>query len=135
MRSLPPMSRPGARRSSELSCRVPFGRGAGRMGIAALVTALLLHAHMHAQTPQHRQHVVVHPVWPAQGTITGAFGHDGSRPHPGIDIGILRSLSVRAAVPGRVVGVGPQVGYEGYGNLVRIRSRGYTELYAHLASW
>jgi len=105
------------------------------MGIAALVTALLLHAHMHAQPPQHRQHVVVHPVWPAQGTITGAFGHDGSRPHPGIDIGILRSLSVRAAVPGRVVGVGPQVGYEGYGNLVRVRSRGYTELYAHLASW
>ena len=103
------------------------------MGIAALVTALVLHAHAHAL--QHRQHVVVHPVWPAQGTITGAFGHDGSRPHPGIDIGSLRSLAVRAAVTGRVIGVGEQVGYEGYGNLVRVRSRGYTELYAHLAAW
>lgn len=101
------------------------------MGIAALVTALALHAH----ALQHRQYVLTHPVWPAQGTITGAFGHDGSRPHPGIDIGILRSLVVRAAVPGKVVGVGQQVGYEGYGNLVRVRSRGYTELYAHLASW
>jgi len=103
----------------------------GRMGIAALVTALALHAH----ALQHRQYVLTHPVWPAQGTITGAFGHDGSRPHPGIDIGLLRSLVVRAAVPGKVVGVGQQVGYEGYGNLVRVRSRGYTELYAHLASW
>ena len=63
------------------------------MGIAALVTALALHAH----ALQHRQYVLTHPVWPAQGTITGAFGHDGSRPHPGIDIGILRSLAVRAA--------------------------------------
>ena len=38
--------------------------------------------------------------WPAKGTITGPFGHDGARPHPGIDIGILRSLRVRAAAPG-----------------------------------
>jgi len=74
------------------------------------------------------------PVWPAQGVVTGAFGSDGGRPHPGIDIGILRSLTVRAAVPGRVVSVGQPRGYEGYGNLVIVRTGAQEELYAHLAA-
>jgi len=100
------------------------------MGIAALLTALVLQAH----AAQHRPHVM-HPVWPAQGTITSPFGRDGSRYHPGIDIGTLRSLRVRAAVPGRVVLVGRPRGFEGYGNVVVIRSRGYDELYAHLSAW
>ena len=59
-------------------------------------------------------------VWPAQGTITGPFGYDGGRRHPGIDIGILRSLAVRAAQPGRVVAVGSPRGFEGYGTLVEV---------------
>src|SRR5882757_10561462 len=101
------------------------------MGIAALVTPLLLHLHaMHV-----RHQLLAHPVMPAEGTITAPFGHDGARPHPGIDIGILRSLAVRAAVPGRVIDVGEVTGYEGYGNVVVVRSRGYQELYAHLAAW
>jgi murein DD-endopeptidase MepM/ murein hydrolase activator NlpD len=101
------------------------------MGIAALVTALVLHAH----AVQARQQLLAHPVMPAEGTITSPFGHDGARWHPGIDIGVLRSLSVRAAVPGRVVHVGQVPGYEGYGNIVLVRSRGYQELYGHLAAW
>jgi murein DD-endopeptidase MepM/ murein hydrolase activator NlpD len=101
------------------------------MGIAALVTALVLHVH----AVQARQQLLAHPVMPAQGTITSPFGPDGARWHSGIDIGILRSLSVRAAVPGRVAHVGQVRGYEGYGNVVTVRSRGYDEIYAHLAAW
>ena len=59
-------------------------------------------------------------AWPAQGTVTSPFGDDGGRWHPGIDIGILRSLVVRAAEPGRVVAVGEPRGFEGYGNLVKV---------------
>ena len=100
------------------------------MGVAALITALVLHAH----AMQHRQQVLAQPVWPALGTITSPFGRDGYRHHPGIDIGTLRSLKVRAAVPGRVVRAGRPRGFEGYGNVVVVRSRGYDELYGHLAS-
>jgi murein DD-endopeptidase MepM/ murein hydrolase activator NlpD len=75
-------------------------------------------------------------VWPAQGTVTSPFGDDGGRPHSGIDIGILRSLAVRAAEPGRVVAVGPTTGLEGYGNVVEVAlGNGYVALYAHLAGW
>ena len=75
-------------------------------------------------------------VWPAQGTVTAPFGDDAGRWHPGIDIGILRSLAVRAAEPGRVIAVGEQRGYEGYGNVVQVAvGDGYTALYAHLAGW
>jgi murein DD-endopeptidase MepM/ murein hydrolase activator NlpD len=75
-------------------------------------------------------------AWPATGTVTSPFGDAAGRRHPGIDIGILRSLAVRAAEPGRVIAVGERPGYEGYGNVVQIAlGRGYTALYAHLADW
>jgi murein DD-endopeptidase MepM/ murein hydrolase activator NlpD len=100
------------------------------MGLATLVTALVLHAHaMHAPAVQAK------PVWPAQGTITTPFVAAGYARHPGIDIGILRSLNVRAAVAGRVLLVGQPTGYEGYGNVVVVQSHGYEELYAHLSSF
>jgi murein DD-endopeptidase MepM/ murein hydrolase activator NlpD len=100
------------------------------MGVAVIVTALALHL----QAVQHRQAALEYPVWPAQGAITSPYGHDGARWHPGIDIGTLRSLRVRAAVPGRVILAGRPRGYEGYGNVVVVRSRrGLTELYGHLA--
>ena len=68
--------------------------------------------------------------------MTTPFGYESGRRHPGIDIGILRSLSVRAAEPGRVLAVGERRGYEGYGNVVEIAlGGGYTALYAHLARW
>ena len=75
-------------------------------------------------------------VWPANGTITSPFGYAEGRWHPGLDIGILRSLSVRAAAPGVVTSVGTPVGYEGYGNVVIVRmAPGFDALYAHLSSW
>ncbi len=75
-------------------------------------------------------------AWPAAGTVTSPYGDDAGRWHPGIDIGILRSLAVRAAEPGRVIAVGEQRGYEGYGNVVQVAvGHGYTGLYAHLAGW
>jgi murein DD-endopeptidase MepM/ murein hydrolase activator NlpD len=72
-------------------------------------------------------------VWPAQGTITTPFIQHG---HAGIDIGVLRNLTVRAAASGVVERVGQPAGFEGYGNVVVIRDSTTLEtLYAHLASW
>jgi murein DD-endopeptidase MepM/ murein hydrolase activator NlpD len=73
--------------------------------------------------------------WPARGTITSPFGQDGSRWHPGLDIGILRSLDVRAAAAGIVTRVASGPGFAGYGNVVVVEHRdGYSTLYAHLAN-
>ena len=74
-------------------------------------------------------------VWPAAGTVSAHFGeYRGSHYHAGIDIGMLRSLSVRAAAPGKVRSVGYLNGYEGYGLMVTIRVLGaYDLMYAHLA--
>jgi murein DD-endopeptidase MepM/ murein hydrolase activator NlpD len=58
--------------------------------------------------------------WPADGTVTSPFGHDGYRWHPGVDIGTLRSLSVTAAAPGRVIEVGEPTGFSGYGRIVQV---------------
>jgi murein DD-endopeptidase MepM/ murein hydrolase activator NlpD len=72
--------------------------------------------------------------WPAQGTVTSQFGRDGARWHPGLDIGILQSLDVRAADDGVVVLAGYMPGYEGYGAIVAVQHRyGYSTLYAHLS--
>jgi murein DD-endopeptidase MepM/ murein hydrolase activator NlpD len=74
--------------------------------------------------------------WPATGTVTSPFGDGEGRWHPGVDIGMLRSLVVRAAQPGRVIAVGTPSGFEGYGNVVEVDlGDGYTALYAHLAAW
>jgi murein DD-endopeptidase MepM/ murein hydrolase activator NlpD len=73
--------------------------------------------------------------WPAQGTVTTPFGFTEGRYHPGLDIGILRSLSVRAAAPGRVRLVGTPTGFSGYGSVVLVDVLGpFQMLYAHLAS-
>ena len=72
--------------------------------------------------------------WPAAGTVTSPFGQDGWRWHPGLDIGILTSLDVRAAAAGVVTQVGYVPGYDGYGNVVVVQHRaGYSTLYAHLS--
>jgi murein DD-endopeptidase MepM/ murein hydrolase activator NlpD len=82
--------------------------------------------------PPHRA-APAYFVWPAEGTITTPFAQGG---HPGIDIGILRSLTIRAAAPGRVQLVGERTGYEGYGKLVLVDvGGGYATLYAHLAAF
>ena len=72
--------------------------------------------------------------WPAQGTVTSPFGRDAARWHPGLDIGILQSLDVRAAADGTVALAGYVAGYDGYGAVVGVQHRfGYMTLYAHLA--
>lgn len=97
----------------------------------------LLVAFALARTPvTPAQPVPTWSAWPASGTVTSPFGDDGGRWHPGLDIGILRSLTVKAAQPGRVLAVGPQTGFEGYGNVVEVAlGDGYVALYAHLADW
>jgi murein DD-endopeptidase MepM/ murein hydrolase activator NlpD len=102
----------------------------GRVGVGALL-ALIFAAPATAHTDSPHQLAL---AWPAQGTVTSPFGWDGARPHSGIDIGILRSLDVRAAAPGRVRAVGYLQGYEGYGNVVLVDvGTPFETLYAHLA--
>ena len=95
----------------------------------ALLTALAV-ATTAAMPPADRP-APTHLDWPAQGTITTPFIPGG---HPGIDIGILRSLTIRAAAPGRVRMVGERQGFEGYGKVVMVDvGGGYQTLYAHLS--
>ncbi len=73
--------------------------------------------------------------WPADGTMTDGYGPRWGRMHLGIDVGILRSLEVRAAASGTVTAAGWLTGYEGYGNVVMVDvGGGYSVLYAHLSS-
>ena len=73
-------------------------------------------------------------IWPADGTVTSPYGPRGRSFHPGIDIGMLRSLAVRSAAAGQVVAVGYLAGYEGYGNTVLVDiGNGYVLLYGHLS--
>ena len=72
--------------------------------------------------------------WPADGTLTDGYGPRWGRMHLGLDIGILRSLEVRAATSGTVVQSGWIAGYEGYGNVVTLDvGGGFTLFYAHLS--
>ena len=73
-------------------------------------------------------------LWPADGTLTSPFGPRPEGFHPGIDIGSLRDLTVRAAIGGRVVTAGEASGYDGYGNVVVVSiGGGFTTMYAHLS--
>src|SRR6266550_7143595 len=102
-----------------------------RLGLCAAIAALLFPAAAAAQTDAGWQ---LSLFWPADGTITSPYGEDGYRWHPGLDIGILRSLDVRAAADGFVTQVGFVRGYEGYGSVVLVRhGDGYSTLYAHLS--
>jgi murein DD-endopeptidase MepM/ murein hydrolase activator NlpD len=97
------------------------------------VLALLVALAVASSTATANRVAPTHLDWPAQGTITTPYAGGG---HPGIDIGILRSLDVRAAARGRVVLVGEQTGYEGYGNIVLVDiGGGYQNLYAHLSRY
>ena len=72
--------------------------------------------------------------WPADGTLTDGYGPRWGRMHLGLDVGILRSLDVRAAASGTVTAAGWLTGYEGYGNVATVDiGSGYTVLYAHLS--
>jgi murein DD-endopeptidase MepM/ murein hydrolase activator NlpD len=71
---------------------------------------------------------------PAQGTLTDGFGPRWGRMHQGIDVGILRSLSLGAAAAGTVTKTGWLAGYSGYGQVVIVDvGGGYETMYAHLS--
>ena len=102
-----------------------------RLGLCAAIAALLFPAVAAAHTDAGWQLAL---RWPADGTVTSPYGQDGYRWHPGLDIGILRSLDVSAAADGVVTQVGFVQGYEGYGSVVLVQHRaGYATLYAHLS--
>jgi murein DD-endopeptidase MepM/ murein hydrolase activator NlpD len=72
--------------------------------------------------------------WPARGTVTDGFGPRWGRMHLGLDIGILRSLDLRAAAAGTVRSTGWLTGYDGYGQVVLVEvGAGYETMYAHLS--
>jgi murein DD-endopeptidase MepM/ murein hydrolase activator NlpD len=74
-------------------------------------------------------------VVPLRGPLHERFGYARGRLHAGIDIAVLGTDSVRAALPGVVTAVGYLEHYSGYGNVVKIRHEGGMQtMYAHLAS-
>jgi murein DD-endopeptidase MepM/ murein hydrolase activator NlpD len=88
--------------------------------------------HAHARHVAAAETSVLDFSWPAEGTITTPF----TPYHHGLDIGMLRSLDVRAAAPGKVVSVGYATGFEGYGNIVLVQvTPEVVTLYAHLSSY
>jgi murein DD-endopeptidase MepM/ murein hydrolase activator NlpD len=72
---------------------------------------------------------------PLRGRFESGFGYRWGRLHAGVDISVLGTDSVHAALAGTVVKVGFQNQYAGYGNIVLLRhGNGFSTLYAHLAS-
>ena len=72
---------------------------------------------------------------PLRGPLFERFGYDRGRLHSGIDIAVLGTDAVRAALPGVVTATGYIPNYSGYGNVVKLRhDRGLATMYAHLAS-
>ena len=71
---------------------------------------------------------------PLRGPLHSPFGDRWGRTHAGIDIAVLATDRVRAALGGVVTAAGYLPGYSGYGNVVRVRhDRDLTTMYAHLA--
>jgi murein DD-endopeptidase MepM/ murein hydrolase activator NlpD len=104
-----------------------------RSALAVLVTSLVVAPAASARVDAVAR---LQMVWPASGTVTARFGEwRGSHRHEGIDIGMLRTLRLRAVTAGVVRKTGYLPGYEGYGKIVLLDLPGpYTALYAHLAS-
>ncbi len=72
---------------------------------------------------------------PLRGRLESGFGYRWGRLHAGVDISVLATDRVHAALAGTVVKVGFQNQYAGYGNIVLLRhGNGFATLYAHLAS-
>jgi murein DD-endopeptidase MepM/ murein hydrolase activator NlpD len=73
---------------------------------------------------------------PLDGPLHSRFGSRWGRTHWGLDIAVLGTNRVRAALAGTVDAVGYLNGYSGYGNVVRIKHEdGRRTLYAHLESF
>src|SRR5256885_7263369 len=105
--------------------------GRGWRAACALLVGLWLCGTVSAHTDGGRQ---LEFEWPAAGVLSSPFGARTGGFHPGLDIGTLRSLTVRAAAPGVVLRTGFATGYSGYGNVVLVDlGNGFTALYAHLS--
>jgi murein DD-endopeptidase MepM/ murein hydrolase activator NlpD len=71
---------------------------------------------------------------PLRGRLESKFGYRWGRLHAGVDISVLGTDRVHAALAGTVVKVGYLDRYAGYGNIVLLRhGDGIATLYAHLA--
>ena len=71
---------------------------------------------------------------PLRGRLESRFGYRWGRLHAGVDISVLGTDRVRAALAGTVAKVGYQDRYAGYGNIILLRhGGGFATLYAHLA--
>jgi murein DD-endopeptidase MepM/ murein hydrolase activator NlpD len=71
---------------------------------------------------------------PLRGPLESNFGYRWGRLHAGVDIAVLGTDRVHAALAGTVVKVGYQDHYWGYGNIVLIQhGAGLATMYAHLA--
>jgi murein DD-endopeptidase MepM/ murein hydrolase activator NlpD len=106
-------------------------------GICALaVAAPALSAVLDPAGPYaYRASTSVRLTSPLQGPLHERFGYDRGRLHAGIDIAVLRTDAVHAALPGVVTAVGYLPHYAGYGQVVKIRHQGgRATMYAHLAS-
>lgn len=102
-----------------------------RSALAVLALSLVVASGASARTDGAAR---VQMAWPAQGTVTSSFGDRGGR-HEGIDIGMLKTLRLRAVTAGVVKEVGYAPGYDGYGKVVVLDLPGpYTALYAHLSN-
>lgn len=102
-----------------------------RSALVVLLTSLVVAPAASARTDSAAR---LQLVWPASGTVTSPFGWRGGRTHDGIDIGMLRTLRLRAVTTGVVRKTGYVPGYAGYGNVVLIAlPNGYSALYAHLS--
>lgn len=100
--------------------------------VLALLAALVVAPVASARTDGGHQ---LELDWPADGRLNSPYGWDQGRAHSGLDIGVLRSLDVRAAERGVVTRVGWVPGYEGYGLIVEVRlNERYSTLYAHLST-
>ncbi len=110
----------------------------GSLALAAPATAAFaddpgkpLHRPPASETPETLETFAL----PLRGPLYSTFGERWGRFHAGIDIAILGTDEVRAALPGVVTRVGYLESYGGYGNVVTIRhERGLSTMYAHLAS-
>ena len=101
-------------------------------GLVVVLVSLALVPSAYGRTDGGRQLAL---DWPAEGRLNSLFGWDGSRPHSGLDIGVLHSLDVHAAEDGVVTRVGWVTGYEGYGMIVEVQlNERYSTLYAHLST-
>ena len=157
--SSPRSSCPSSRCCSCSRSRVPFRRGsagsggdggrpcyppalapAAPLGALAALLVLLVPAPAHAvpDVPLDVYLEHVEPLaldWPADGTMTDGYGPRWGRMHLGVDVGILRSLDVRAAASGTVTAAGWRPATRATGTSSRSTSAAATRSSTRTCRW